>query len=206
MKKIPFPSLPSFYPRYLKRIVVFSLSWFFTTTALANAYKVENLEFKDTFNRGSVELSLRGAGLKKFLSIRVAAAALYLKQDADAKDILKDIPKSLEVIYLQNIPDVELQNATTKGIRLNVSEKEFKVLSSNIDLLNTYYPSVRKMDRIRVTYIPGKGTIVEVNGAVKGTVPGADFGRAFFSIWVGNRPVDARIKQIIMGKFKKNSE
>ncbi len=171
----------------------------------SQAYKLGNLEFKDTFKRGPIELSLRGAGLKKFLSIRVAAAALYLKKETDTKDILKDIPKSIEIIYLQNIPEIELQRATTKGIRLNVSEKEFEKLSPRIDMLNSYYPSVRKMDRIQVSYIPAKGTIIEVNGVVKGIVPGADFGRAFFSIWVGDKPVDPLIKKFLLGKNKQRN-
>ncbi len=191
----------------VKRRTIIFLFFLFSLLIMPNshAYKLSNLEFKDTFKRGAVELSLRGAGLKKFLSIRVAAAALYLKKETDANDILKDIPKSLEIIYLQNIPEIELQRATTKGIRLNVSQKEFEKLSPRIDMLNSYYPSVRKMDRIQVSYIPAKGTIIEVNGVVKGTVPGDDFGRAFFSIWVGDKPVDPLIKKLLLGKIKQRN-
>ncbi len=173
--------------------------------ASSDAYKVSNLEFKDTFKRGPVELSLRGAGLKKFLSIRIAAAALYMKKDVDAKDVLNDVAKAIEIIFLQNIPAVELQRAMTKGIRLNVSQNEFDKLSPSIDILNSYYPSVKKMDRMQITYVPGKGTILEVNGVVRGSVPGADFGRAFFSIWLGQRPVDPFFKKILLGKVKQRN-
>lgn len=169
----------------------------------SGAYEVSNLEFKETFKRGAVELSLQGTALKKFLSLRVAAAGLYLKKGTKPKDILTDVPKSLEIIYLQNIPALELQRATTKGFRLNVSQKEFKNLLPRIDILNFSYPDVKKMDRIQVSYIPGRGTIVEINGEVKETIPGADFGRAFFSIWFGDRPVDPLIKKVLLGKAKK---
>ena len=74
--------------------------------ASSDAYKVSDLEFKDIFKRGSVELSLRGAGLKKFLSIRIAAAAFYLKKDVDTKDALADVSKAIEIIFLQNIPAI----------------------------------------------------------------------------------------------------
>lgn len=185
--------------RRIKRLTVACLVIF---TAVVFALKVENIIFEETLTRGPASLTLRGAGIKKFLSIRVAAAGLYLPKDSDSGDVLKDIPKSLEVVYLQNIPAIELQNATTKGIRLNVSPEEFKRLGPVLERVNGYYPSVRKMDRIRVTYIPGEGTTFEVNNHAEGTVPGEDFARAFFSIWVGDRPVDERIKQILLGKQK----
>ncbi len=173
--------------------------------ASSDAYKVSDLEFKDIFKRGSVELSLRGAGLKKFSSIRIAAAAFYLKKDVDTKDALADVSKAIEIIFLQNIPAIELQRAMTKGIRLNVSQKEFNKLLPSNDILNAYYPSVKKMDRMQITYVAGKGTILEVNGVVKGAIPGADFGRAFFSIWLGQRPVDPFFKKILLGKVKQRN-
>ncbi len=185
-----------------RRILFFIFILFLGILPSSDAYKVSNLEFQDVFKRGPVELSLRGAGLKKFLSVRVAAAALYLKKDTDAKDILKDIPKSLEVIFLQNIPAIELQRATTKGIRLNISDQEFERLSPRIDILNSYFPSVKKMDRIQMTYLPGKGTIIEVNGVVEGVIPGIDFGGDFFAIWVGDKPVDPFMKKVLLGKIK----
>ncbi len=190
------------------RIVLFTLILFLSITTRSDAFQVGGLEFKDSYRHAPVdgELPLRGAGLKRFLSIRVVAVGLYLPEGAEAKEVLDNIPKSLEVIYLQNIPGPELQHATTKGIRLNVSPDEFKKLEKRIEQINSYYPNVQKMDRIRVTYLPGKGTTVEFNGVVKGTVPGEDFGRAFFSIWVGQRPVDPRMKVILLGKSKQRAD
>lgn len=184
------------------RVIVLALVIFLSQAGASGAFKIGGLEFKDSFQTSTGELPLRGAGLKRFLSIRVVAVGLYLSKEIEPKDVLSDIPKSLEVIYLQNIPAAELQHATTKGIRLNVSDDEFAKLQTRIDQINSYYPSVRKMDRIRVTYLPGQGTTVELNGVVQGVVPGQDFGRAFFAIWVGDKPVDLRMKTILLGKTK----
>jgi len=39
-----------------------------------------------------------------------------------------------------------------------------------------------------MTYIPGEGTHVEVNGKVKGTLPGKDVADAILATWIGPKP------------------
>ena len=55
-------------------------------------------------------------------------------------------------------------------------------------------------DRYSLTYIPGKGTTLSLNGVPKGTVDGADFAAALFSIWLGPNPIDSNFKQALLGK------
>jgi hypothetical protein len=40
---------------------------------------------------------------------------------------------------------------------------------------------------------------VSVNGAVKGTITGDDFSRAFISIWLGNEPPNPELKAGLLG-------
>jgi hypothetical protein len=40
---------------------------------------------------------------------------------------------------------------------------------------------------------------VGVNGTVKGTIAGDDFGRALFSIWLGSRPPNPGLKAGLLG-------
>ena len=132
------------------------------------------------------------------------AVGLYVPLSVKEKDVLSDVPKSLDVIYFQPIPNIELSKATTKGIKLNVTADEFKAMEERVAEINSFYPTVKPMDRIRVTYVPGQGTTVAVNGDVKGTIPGADLGRAFFAIWVGKRPVDQWMKKSLLGQSQSN--
>ncbi len=50
-----------------------------------------------------------------------------------------------------------------------------------------------------LTYVPGIGSEVRVNGLVKDIVLGEDFAKAFFAIWVGANPVDAKAKLQLLG-------
>jgi hypothetical protein len=39
-----------------------------------------------------------------------------------------------------------------------------------------------------------------MKGALKGTIKGIDFKRAVFSIWLGEKPADAKLKKGMLGK------
>ncbi len=163
------------------------------------AYKVGSLDFSENEKVGDSLLPLRGAGLKKFLGIQIVAVALYLPEGVPSKDVLSDCPKRLEVVYLQNIPKEELQRATSKGVRINVSKTEYQDLEPKIRGVNDKYVDVRKGDKIVVDYLPGLGLQVTVNQENKGIIKGADIARAFFAIWVGDHPVDANMKDSLLG-------
>ncbi len=166
----------------------------------ALAFKIGPAEFQETFWSKEVNLFLRGAGLKKFVQLKVFACGLYLPAEAPSTDALTDISKRLEVVYLLSIPGSELQNATTTGIKMNTSSVEFNQLKKRIDQMNAYYPNVKNGDRITVTYVKGKGSEVRYNDVYKGTIAGADFAKAFFAIWIGQKPVDERLKKSLLTK------
>lgn len=142
---------------------------------------------------------LIGTALKRFLTFRVVSVDLYAAKGYEDLDILSDAPKRIEVNYHVNIPKRELDRATLTGIKKNVSPETLMALAPKIDQINSYYPDIKAGDQIAVTYTPGVGSTVEVNGAIKGVVPGEDFGRSFFAIWVGENPVDERAKRQLLG-------
>ena len=165
----------------------------------AFALKVGQLFFDEWYTRDSLKMALSGAGLKKFLNIQVIAVGLYLPEGLSSKDALEDHPKRLEVVYLQNIPNREIHRITIKGILANVTKQEFENLKSRVDKINSYIPDVKKGDKVAVTYLPQKGLEVTVNDKIQGVVPGEDLARAFYSIWIGKKPVDPQIKNLLLG-------
>ena len=49
------------------------------------------------------------------------------------------------------------------------------------------------------SFSPGVGVLVNVNGAVKGTIKGDDFGKAFLSILLGADPPDPGLRAGLLG-------
>lgn len=147
------------------------------------------------------DMVLLGTALKRFLAFRVVTVELYIVKGFEEQDVLSDIPKRLEVNYHVNIPKHELDRATIKGIEKNFSRQQVERLMPDIDQINSYYPDIKAGDQIAVTYIPQQGSQVELNGQTQGIVPGADFANAFFSIWVGENPVDEQAKLKLLGQY-----
>ncbi len=50
-----------------------------------------------------------------------------------------------------------------------------------------------------LTYIPGTGTELALNGRPMGVIEGADFAAAIFSLWLGENPYDKRFKNALLG-------
>ncbi len=145
-------------------------------------------------------LELLGTALKRFFTFPVVTVSLYLEDGHKPQDVLRDVSKRLEVNYHVHIPKKELDRATIRGIAHNYNKVQLNALMPQINQINSYYPDVKPGDQIAVTYVPGLGSEVKINGQIKGIVSGKDFAKAFFSIWVGEHPVDRRAKLKLLGK------
>ena len=69
-----------------------------------------------------------------------------------------------------------------------------------IEYHNSLYENVQPGDRYSLTYIPGKGTELALNGESKGLIEGPDFAAAVFSIWLGPKPISDSFKRQILGR------
>jgi hypothetical protein len=53
---------------------------------------------------------------------------------------------------------------------------------------------------VHLDYLPDVGTRVVVDGQERITIPGEDFFRAMLHIWIGDKPVDGRLRDAMLGK------
>jgi hypothetical protein len=65
--------------------------------------------------------------------------------------------------------------------------------------MHALYRDVKPGDRCSLTYLPGVGTWLTLNGQILGTVAGAEFAAAYFAIWFGQQPMDASLKRKLLG-------
>lgn len=72
------------------------------------------------------------------------------------------------------------------------------MLSNDPDRPPARYEDVKPGDRYALTYIPGRGTELSLNGLRKGVISGADFGRAYYRIWLGEHPIDASLRDQLL--------
>jgi hypothetical protein len=173
----------------------------------ASAATLNGQQFDDTVQLANQPLRLNGMGERAVLFIRGYAAGLYLQ---DKKSSLEEIvalrgPKRLQLRMLREAGPDDFNRALVSGIQENVSADEFTRLSERVGQLEQIITNVgisKPGDVINFDYLPGHGTIIAVNGASKGVpIVGADFYNAVLAIFIGNRPVDARLKTGLLGQL-----
>jgi hypothetical protein len=183
-----------------KKIVGFLSLILITPPLAAGAAEIADIKFEKQYTAPETALELKGVGLLRYLGLfKVYAGAFYLEEGTPTNEALTDRAKRLEVEYLRSFKGEEFGPATVEMMKKNVDKATIERLRQQIDHHNSLYEDVGPGDRYALTYIPGKGTELALNGEPKGIVEGADFATALFSIWIGQEPIDETFKHQIMG-------
>jgi len=167
------------------------------------AAEIEGVRFVDRVSVGDSQLRLRGMGLLRHrIFLKGYVAALYLHEgfegEATSEAVLADVPRRLEIEYFWSINAGSFAEITRDGIARNVDEGTYRSLEDRIEQLNELYADVEPGDRYSLTYLPGIGTELALNGVSRGRVEGADFSSALFSLWIGERALDTPLRQQLL--------
>lgn len=184
-----------------KRSALAPLALLLLASARLHAAECTGASFPDTVDVAGTPLKLNGLGLREatMLSVDVYVAGLYVEKSGNdgAKLAAADEKKKLHLKFVRNVGKADIAKAWSEGFEKNV--KDLAPLQKRIDELNGWMADVGKGDEIAFTYVPGTGLDVEVKGASKGTIPGADFAAPFFAIWLGDSPPNPGLKKGLLG-------
>ncbi len=152
---------------------------------------------------GKSTLVLNGMGLREvtWLRINVYVAGLYLEtRSSDADAILgDDHPKRIVLLFVRSVGRRQIIHEWDESLRANVGQ-DFASLEERVATLHGWLPdTLSRGDEISLSFLPGEGLVVEIGGVVKGTIPGADFARAVFAVWLGPRPPDRDLRAGLLG-------
>ncbi len=170
------------------------------------AFKYEDQEFEDKIQLAGSALLLNGVGKRAVSILRGYVAGLYLSRKSATPDAAYAAsgPKRVQIRMLLEVGAEEFVKAVNKGVGRNCSEAEKEALSTRLPLFTQNLQSVgkvRKGDLINIDYLPEQGTVLYVNGKQWGqVVPGADLYTAFLKVFLGDKPVDKRLKAGLLGE------
>jgi len=156
----------------------------------------------DSITVAGKALVLNGMGVRSKLVIKVYVGGLYVEQKSkDAVAILQsDTVKRLVLHFIYSeVSKEQMAEAWTDGFTGNLPDKG-KSLKPQIDQFLAAAETMKKGEEMVVTYVPGTGTTLTIRGQDKLTVPGAEFGRAVFGIWLGPKPPSGGLKNGLLGK------
>ncbi len=174
----------------MSKLIIFIVSLLLLLPAMPmHAGKLKGVEMKDTITVAEQALVLNGMALRKKVFFKVYVAGLYLPQkEKDGTKILKDdTPRRVELHFLRSVGAKKMSNAWFEGLKENTPNHSPE-LKKQFDELASMMEKMKDGERMIYTYIPGKGTEINLKGKVKGTIEGKAFADALFACWIGPEP------------------
>ncbi|HEX8172818.1 MAG TPA: chalcone isomerase family protein [Thermoanaerobaculia bacterium] len=155
----------------------------------AGAATVAGAKIEDTASVSGHNLVLNGAGLRKKFVIKVYVGALYLpaKQSSPTAILAADQPRRMVMHFLFSVDKGKIAEAWDEGLADNTPNASPEVKTA-FKTLAGWMEDVKSGQRIVLTYVPGIGTTVEVNGKTKGTLGGKAVSDAILNTWIGPKP------------------
>jgi len=166
----------------------------------ASALEIAGVKVPESIPVEGKTLLLNGAGLrtKSFLKVKVYVAGLYVTQrSTDAAAVVAlDAPKVIRMTLLRDVDRSSMLGALKDGFESN-SPNQAAALAPKLALVEASFPAEFKEGQVFiVTYVPGQGTTLGVEGAKGLTVEGKDFADAMFRVWLGPKPTDGGLEDL----------
>ena len=172
------------------------------TALSAAAVTVAGVKVNDTTTVNGQTLVLNGAGVRKKLFIKVYVGALYLpaKQSDAAAILAADTHREMVMHFVFNVGKGKIAEAWEEGLEANTPNASADVKNA-FKTLSSWMEEMKDGQSIVLTYVPGTGTTVNVNGKVKGTLPGKATADAILATWIGPKPgPGSGFKNAVLGR------
>lgn len=169
------------------------------------AIEVGDITFTGSFPLAGKTLLLQGAGLRQIVFFKVYGAALYVaKHAASTADVFSaDTPRAVRLGLLRNVKGTDFIEALESGLDANLTPEGKSAITNELDQLKDLMRAigdVKEGDMVDFEYTTENGTTLRLNGKPVGpSIAGKALYDAVLAIWLGDRPIDNRLKEAMMG-------
>lgn len=173
--------------------------------AQATGLSIGGVSFGARADVGGQPLWLNGVGMRASAVVKGFAAALYLPEPARSAEQALRGPgaKRLRMRMMLDVPTEVFVHAIRKYVRRNVPEPQQAALSDRLDALDARLRAIGQVldgDVIDLDFVPTSGLLIAINGRPRmAPIPGEDLYAAVMQVFVGERPVDAKLKAGLLG-------
>ena len=173
---------------------------FALVTGISSAADVAGVNVPDTETVDGKALKLNGAGVRKKAIFKVYVAGLYVETPSkdSAALLASSQAKSMHLWMLRDVKGASVSGAIADGFELN-SKAALPQLKPRLDKLAAMIPDLKEGDQLSMSWVPDKGTVVNVRGTDVGTIEGRDFADALFAVWLGPTPIQDDLKKALSG-------
>lgn len=179
---------------------------FFALAATAvQAAEVAGVRLDDAVKVANQDLHLNGAGIRYKAVFKVYVAGLYLPERKNSVPAVMSAPgaKRVSIVMLRDISNEEFGRGFMSGITQNSDRAETGKLVVQLQKFGEIFaaiPELKKGDMLTVDWVPSLGTVIHLNGRkISEPLPDASFYNAILRIWLGDKPIDSRLKPALLG-------
>jgi Chalcone isomerase-like len=188
--------------RLVKVVVTILIISLAISTLPLNAGELKGVKMEDTIDVEGQKLVLNGMALRKKMIFKVYVAGLYIpqKETSGEKILQTDGPRRTVMHFVRTVSAKKINGGWKDGLEDNTPNASPE-LKKQFETLYTLMEEIKDGNRLIFTYLPEKGTTVEANGKVKGTIEGKAFADALFACWIGPKPGPGKgFKKNLLGK------
>jgi len=184
-------------------LLTFLFSIQFSTVSAQTQLDVNGVTVPRKIEFQGKTLQLNGAGGRSKMWLEVYVQALYLSQLSQDPQFIIDSDTEMAIrieITSSMVSSSKLTKAMNAGFEKSASSN-LNQLRTRIEEFKTFLSDmITEKDVFVLAYNPLDQTInVYKNEVLKGKIPGFDFKKALFGIWLSDKPVDETLKKHLLG-------
>ena len=178
----------------MKKLLVPIILAFFSLNAISQN---ETKAFPTDLRIDNVDLKLKGTGTREKLWMDMYTLGLFVsdtQQNAN-KIVSKNETSIVRLNIISGLITAEkMDKAIRDGFKKSTQGKTEPIQTEIKNFLNVFKLGVEKNDLFQFTYQSEFGTTILKNGKELANIKGLPFKQALWGIWLGNNPVDKKLK------------
>ena len=182
------------FKKLTKYIII--LIGFFLVSSISASEAPQNIEFKGN------NLTLNGHGTRVVFFMKVYEGSLYLEnKSSDADEIMNsNTSMALRIDVTSEMVTADaMKKALSEGLEKSTNNNTSHILDEIEQLWSSFNSAVASGDFYEFIFIPKIGTHVLKNNELVELIPGFDFKKAFFGIFLSNNPIQKNLKKAMLG-------
>ena len=170
----------------------------------AQAVTIEGVSVPSQVTVSGKTLPLIGAGLRTVvllvIPVKAYVAAFYAPSPLRSEQAVLSSPGPLKFTFtfLQGVGQGQVTQAWTAQFQQSATYSYPGLASDQSAFIAMFGPL--KKGGVESVVLEGDATRVYDEGALKGTINGRNFQKAFLSLWFGSNPVMPELKNALLGK------
>ena len=159
-------------------------------------------ETPQTIEYQNNKLVLNGQGTRIVFFMKVYQGSLYLEaKSSDADQIINDnAPMAIRIDVTSEMVTADaMKKALSEGLEKSTNNDTGPISKEIEQLSLSFNSTVTSGDFYEFIYIPEIGTHVLKNNELVELIPGLDFKKAFFGIFLSKNPIQKNLKNAMLG-------